>query len=726
MSESIDLKKLRSSWTKYDIVKLIDIAAENDLENYIVGLKGIDTPVLKGFLGIRQLSEELPEFWMKIQNYPKQIRLFSFVAAISTHYSLLKLLARFSSKGSMTGNYEYEEGNKVSTNLRSALVVSGAALQNYRREKEVPYTLATLFEDGNVGLLVKDLFINRLSIIGYDKEQLISNNELFWEACDKAYMIDALALDKEQFKKWTQGESLDAMEDVFSISKLKVYSRLPMLRINQWMNEWDDINFNSEELRRKPKPYFYTFSIDARLLKRLSDVHRRNTTDRTSIQRKQSDSRVKEINNYIEGGFPWSTLTRDQQKTIEHSKLKMPGLLPTAIIINILSPKEKRNGKTILEKDCLKIDDKLNNEKIWKDAEEAPFPILNIPSHIFDDDWNPDLKPIEVIDGQHRLWAFEENQNFNGNYELPVIAFDNLDRAWQAYLFYTINIKPVKINTSLGFDLYPMLRTQSWLEASKDGILAYRESRAQELVEALWLSPLSVWHNRINMIGEAGGPPLSQAAFVRTFINSFFRQTKGLYSSNLVKIEPQVLNWNRAQQAAFIFLIWEYIENSLSKNRDLNWANKIREKENAESTSELDQAFISNESFICRDQGVRAIMVFANDFFYTLMDENIINLNRFFWENDIDDQTINDESIEIALNLFKNDSSLLEYLQQFSEMIIKVDWRTASAPFEREEDRRNQLIYKGSGGYTEFYRAIKEIFENESNDLLRNVVSKMN
>ena len=277
MNEKINIKKLKSSWTKYDIVKLIDITADNDLEPYIVGLKAIDTPVLKGFLGINHLSDELPSFWKEIQNYPKQVRLFAFVAAVSMHYSLLKLLARFSSKSSMTGTYKYEPNTKVSTNLRSALVLSGAALQNYRREKEVPYTLATLFEDGNVGLLAKELFINRLCVIGYNEAELVADQELFWEACDKSFIIDALSLDKEQFKKWTLGESLDPKKDVFSISNLKVYSRLPMLRVNQWMNEWDDINFNSEELRRKPKPYFYTFSIDARLLKRLSDVHRRNS-----------------------------------------------------------------------------------------------------------------------------------------------------------------------------------------------------------------------------------------------------------------------------------------------------------------------------------------------------------------------------------------------------------------------------------------------------------------
>ena len=65
------------------------------------------------------------------------------------------------------------------------------------------------------------------------------------------------------------------------------------------------------------------------------------------FKEKRSDARVKEITNYIEGGFPWSTLTREQQRTVEHAKLKMPGLLPTAIIINILLLMKKGIGKIL-------------------------------------------------------------------------------------------------------------------------------------------------------------------------------------------------------------------------------------------------------------------------------------------------------------------------------------------------------------------------------------------
>ena len=107
-----------------------------------------------------------------------------------------------------------------------------------------------------------------------------------------------------------------------------------------------------------------------------------------------------------------------------------------------------------------------------------------------DNDWTPQgIPPIEVIDGQHRLLAFKDS-NLEGNYELPVVAFVGLDLSWQAYLFYMINIKPKRINASLAFDLYPLLRTEIWL-TKFEGPIIYRETRAQELVDLLWSHALS-------------------------------------------------------------------------------------------------------------------------------------------------------------------------------------------------------------------------------------------
>jgi hypothetical protein len=97
-------------------------------------------------------------------------------------------------------------------------------------------------------------------------------------------------------------------------------------------------------------------------------------------------------------------------------------------------------------------------------ASEGKIVDLELPLGIAETDWKPlGLPPIEVIDGQHRLWAFDDRSEAAG-FELPVVAFYGLDISWQAYLFYTINIKPKKINASLAFDRYPLLRTEDWLE----------------------------------------------------------------------------------------------------------------------------------------------------------------------------------------------------------------------------------------------------------------------
>jgi DGQHR domain-containing protein len=463
-------------------------------------------------------------------------------------------------------------------------------------------------------------------------------------------------------------------------------------------------------LRGKPKPFFYMFNIDARLLKKLSDVHRRkpdgSRTKDIHVQRNKNDDRVREIRNYIEGGFPWSTISRPDQKLPENAGLKMPGLLPTAIIANIIGKGQERNGKKINDQDVITV----NNEG-------SLMPQLTIPDHIFDDDnWDPSLKPIEIIDGQHRLWAFNENQTLSGNFEFPVIAFYDLDRAWQAYLFYTINIKPVKINTSLGFDLYPLLRTQSWLENSKDGLLAYRETRAQEIVESLWLYEESPWFQRINMIGEAGGPTMSQAAFVRSLVNSFFKRTAGLYSDKLNE-NFKIINWNRAQQAGFVILLWQKIEAGI-KNSNAVWAESIRnaEKQTAlfDNDSKVDSAFMGKTSFLSRDQGVRGVMTFANDFFYAAAKYGDIDFNSFIWEGDLDEQTIANENITEAIALFKANKSFVKLINEVSKVVANVDWRTSSAVFATDQEREYQMRYKGSSGYTEFYREIIKFSKNST------------
>ena len=713
MPSKIDFSRLKTSWTKYDVVQVIEIINNKELDPYLNNSKKINKPVLRAILSLDVNNDQLPHYWGKIYYYPKQLKIFSLIASLFTHHSNIKKFAdKYSKKGQLGGEFKVDAHDKVSTNIRSALVVSGASLENYRRQPIVPYDFSALFENGETGLLMKDLLKDRLSKIGYSKDNLNADTE-FVKLCQKHDFIAALGMHKTQFERWTKGHAIDTSKEVFKFSQLIIYKEITMLRINQWMNEWGDIDFKSP-LRRKPDPVFYMFSIDARLLKKLSDVHRRKSVGKRvadiSVQRQKNDFRIEEISKYIEGGFPWSTISKQEQKLPENEDLKMPGLLPTAIIANILGEGEVRNGLTIDKKDRISIED----------FEGKPAK-LKIPSHIFEDDhWNPALKPIEIIDGQHRLWAFDENQNLSGNYELPVIAFNNLDRAWQAYLFYTINIKPVKINTSLGFDLYPLLRTQRWLEKSKDGLLAYRETRAQEIVEALWNFPGSSWYKRINMIGDSPGLVMSQAAFIRAIVNSFFKKSKGLYA-DVIDSNYKVLDWNRAQQSAFLVILWNSISDAV-KDCKKPWAEKLREdsesNQSFENTLSLDLAFTSKNSFLARDQGVRGILSFANDLFYVAANSTDIDFNSFIWEDDLDESTISNESITSAISLFERNTILSGLVNEFAKLVCNIDWRTSTALFEENDPQREiQMKYRGSGGYSEVWKALYKTF-NESKDSL--------
>ena len=271
---------------------------------------------------------------------------------------------------------------------------------------------------------------------------------------------------------------------------------IPTIKVRQWLTDWDQIHWKSNEKRSEPQHWFYQFSMSASDLKSLSGIYPRTTRrERASqdlgIQRRHEKRRSEEISKFVGFGYPWSDLSKAKRTSGEFLELRQPGWLPTAVVVNILTSDDERNGKQIAKSDLVQVQDSDND-----------LSHILLPEK-FNKDWHPDsLPPIEVIDGQHRLWAFEQF-DLEGTYELPVVAFVGLDLSWQAYLFYTINIKPKKINPSLAFDLYPLLRTEEWLTKS-EGHAIYRETRAQELVDLLWSYSASPWHHRINMLGEKG------------------------------------------------------------------------------------------------------------------------------------------------------------------------------------------------------------------------------
>src|SRR5262249_17010992 len=287
--------------------------------------------------------------------------------------------------------------------------------------------------------------------------------------------------------------------------------------------------------------------------------------------------------------------------------LRKPGWLPTAIVVNILQSTDELGSAKVAPKDVVSVEE--NHDGCH----------ITLPYSHWSKDWRPAaVPPLEVIDGQHRLWAFEND--LDADFELPVVAFHGLDVSWQAYLFWTINIKPKRINPSLAFDLYPLLRSEDWLDRA-EGHPIYRETRSQELTEALWSHPESPWYDRINMLGERQNPWLSQSPWIKALMATFVRPWRGrgstvggLFGSRLREGE-EVLGWSRAQQASFLIFAWQQL---LSAVQDSNspWAKQLRSEAKRQQdlvASGDDPAFYGPHSLIVTDQGVRGYLHIVND-----------------------------------------------------------------------------------------------------------------
>ena len=240
-----------------------------------------------------------------------------------------------------------------------------------------------------------------------------------------------------------------------------------------------------------------------------------------------------------------------------------------------MKPDDRRYRLRVYDDDIINISDQADDISA----------LVTLPKDFPGMNWAPtELHPIEVIDGQHRLWAFDDPK-LQEDFQLPVIGFHGLDISWQAYLFWTINIRPKRITPSLAYDLYPLLRMEDWL-SHEESYFVYRETRAQELVEALWSHPASPVSKGLilleNQPREPTEPrPVSQAAWIRSLMATYVKAWEpitttigGLFGGSLGQ-DREVLRWSRAQQAAFLIVMGKCIRNAIGTS-DMPWVQALR------------------------------------------------------------------------------------------------------------------------------------------------------
>lgn len=205
MSREFDLTKLKTSWTKFDIVQVMEIIYNKEtLHKFKNKEATIDEPILRSFLGIKKLTDPLPEYWLKIQNHPNEKNLFALFCVIFTHGGVVAEFANKYSKGNMKGIFTIS-GGKQYTNLRSALIESGASAPYLRREKSVPYEFTPIFQNLDVGKLFKEVLVERITRV--TKGERPSDTE-FYKICFDNQFNKAIGLTRAQFKSWLEGTKL--------------------------------------------------------------------------------------------------------------------------------------------------------------------------------------------------------------------------------------------------------------------------------------------------------------------------------------------------------------------------------------------------------------------------------------------------------------------------------------------------------------------------------------
>ena len=477
---------------------------------------------------------------------------------------------------------------------------------------------------------------------------------------------------------------------------------IPALQVHQWLPDWDSVRFDESSMRRRPPDHFYIFSISARELRALVGIQRRSAENRElgfiekRIQRRHDAKRSSEIRQYMPFGFPHAMFSPRDRMKFDYADSKMPGWLPTAIVVNILNPEfpDERQGQCVADGDHVKIIEG-----------DGPYATLRLPDQFEGHTWFPkELPPIEVIDGQHRLWAVDDSDELE-SFELPVVAFNGLDLSWQAYLFYTINIRPVKINSSLAFDLYPLLRTEKWLSQG-EGALVYRETRAQEIVEALYSYTESPWHHHINMLGEPGQRMVRQSAWIRSLLATYVKPALGqgisiggLFGS-ISHRRSQPLDWHSAQQVAFLVYLGRTLRELIAAD-SLEWAESIRDSEGFDREADRDPAFYGRYSLLNTDQGIRGFLSITNDIAFESVDEFGLGT----WVTEEFGRADDPEAISAALESISHER-MSEGIAELMAVLATFDWRTSSIPGLSDQERTIKLGFRGSSGYRELRRRL--------------------
>lgn len=195
--------KVKLSWTKYDIVRIVDIVNSRDMfeEFYTKKIK-IDEPIMRAVIGINSYDEPIPSFWNDLFEMNLKVRkAFMFWWIIITNHAIADRFKTNYTKGIFIGEYHHEYG-KVETNLRSLIFKCEITNVQDKRCSIVPFDSSFLISTPGIQKVIKSALENYFS-----RHCIDYTIEGFNQAWLTAEIHKIFGFEDAAFNKWISEES---------------------------------------------------------------------------------------------------------------------------------------------------------------------------------------------------------------------------------------------------------------------------------------------------------------------------------------------------------------------------------------------------------------------------------------------------------------------------------------------------------------------------------------
>ncbi len=229
-----------------------------------------------------------------------------------------------------------------------------------------------------------------------------------------------------------------------------------------------------------------------------------------------------------------------------------------------------------------------------------------------------DEKAFQVIDGQHRLWGFEDSPNAD-NFELIVTFFLNADVEDQAYIFSIINTTQSKLDPSLVCDLTDLSK------------ITTPENSIHSIAKVFNNREDSPWFKSIKMIGKkdlaSSNGIISQYSFNKSILKYVYDKKESARIRNiLIDGNNDRTKLNKIKMDSSKFIFWEYYVNS---EEDILYKT-LHTYFSALKDIYIDDKWCNSSSILCKTSGYSAFMQLFKDF-YDYNNSQLTNID--FYKN---------------------------------------------------------------------------------------------